>query len=157
MEELMRFQQLRPLQTISEEQVSLLGLTLYPKNELTAFAKSLIDAGQKESYVALINRHAEASNGKNIISDSSKLNPFIKALYDWFSFKAKPVKKDDLDKLLKTLKTGRGFVLDDEWNSIADNLLMAIERNQININYCVNFPGSGPHLPAHYALLRIQG
>ena len=139
MEELMRFQQLRSVQTISEEQTSLLGLTLYPKNQLTAFAKALVDAKERESYVGLINRYAETSNGKNIVSASSKLHPFIKALYDWLSFKARPIKKDDLDKFLQMLKTRSGFVLDDEWNSIADNLLVAIERNQINVNYCVNF------------------
>ena len=52
-EELMRFQQLRPLQTISEEQASLLGLTLYPKQTLTAFAKNLVDAADRNSYSAL--------------------------------------------------------------------------------------------------------
>jgi hypothetical protein len=139
MEELMRFQQLRPLQTISEEQASALGIALYPKNKLTPFAKSLVDSKERESYVALIGRYEEASGGKNIISATSQLHPFIKALYDWFSFKARPVKKNDLDKFLQTLKTGPNFVIDDEWNSIADNLLVAIERNRINVNYCVNF------------------
>src|SRR5262249_10173924 len=130
MEELMRFQQLRPLQTISDEQASLLGMTLYPKSKLTAFAQGLVDAKDRDSYLGLINRYAEASHGGNLISDPSKLHPFIKSLYDWFAFKARPIKKDDFAKFLKTLKTGPNFVLEHEWSAIADNFLVAIERNQ---------------------------
>jgi len=139
MEELMRFQQLRPLQTLSDEQKSLLGLSLYPKDELTPFAKSLVGAAGKDAYTALIGRFAEASNGKNLISSGVQLHPFIKAMYEWFSFKARPIRIDDLGKFLQTLQTEHDFVLADQWNSIADNLLVAIERSQINVNYCVDF------------------
>src|SRR5262249_58565223 len=55
------------------------------------------------------------------------------------AFKARPIKKDDFAKFLKTLKTGPNFVLEHEWSAIADNFLVAIERNQLNVNYCVDF------------------
>ena len=135
----MRFQHLRSPQTIADEYSSLLGLPMYPDRKLTDFATSLIAASDKETYIALINRYGKSNDASTVITDTSKVHPFIKSLYEWFSFKARPVKKEAFSKFLETIKVDGEFALEEEWNKIGDNLLVIIEKNLINVNYRVNF------------------
>jgi hypothetical protein len=136
--ELTRFQQLRPVQKIAEEEARQIGLPLYPDDVLSDLANSLREAASSSTYSALINRYREANKSHELTS-LKDINPVIAALYNWLSFKARPIKLDDFKAFVKTLKSGELFKLEDEWRLYADNLIVAIARHVLHTNYCVDF------------------
>src|SRR5713226_3384464 len=103
--ELTRFQQLRPVQKIAEEEAQQVGLPLYPDGKLSDLANSLRKADSSSTYKALISRYREV-NKQNEITDFKAVNPVIAALYNWLSFKAQPIKLDDFKTFVATLKSG---------------------------------------------------
>jgi hypothetical protein len=55
------------------------------------------------------------------------------------SFKARPIKLDDFKTFVTTLKPGDLLKPEDEWRLYADNLILAIEREVLHTNYCIDF------------------
>ena len=140
MEEITRYQQLRPVQTLSEEEKLIAGLPLYPDEKLSDLAGKLKGAADSsETYEALINRYKEEAHGKNVLEDTNKINPLLRSMYDWLNFKARPIKVDDFRKLVLTFKINDQPDLNKEWILYADNLLLAIHNKTINRNYCINY------------------
>jgi hypothetical protein len=139
MDELFRYLQLRQSQTIAEEQKSIVGLPLYPDDDYSALAKSLIEANSgsasSESLTAVLERHAHAQKP---IADTTGLPPAIRAAYQWLSFKARPLKVTDFKAFLSSLNPVESFDLKREWIAYADNLLVATYQRNISINYCVD-------------------
>ena len=138
MTELTRFQQLRPVQKISEEEKQQVGLPLYPDEKFSPLAQSLREAKTDSAYTELMNRHVE-TNGQKSISDVKALNPVIASLYNWLSFKARPIRLDDFKSFAAGLDPAALANLDDEWRLYADQLIAAIVRKLLPTNYCVDF------------------
>ena len=136
--ELTRFQHLRPVQTIAQEEAQQLALALYPDGNLSELANSLRDATTSSGYTSLVNRYRE-TNKKSELTNLKGVNPVIAALYDWLSFKARPIKLDDFKAFAATLDASAVLNLDDEWRSYADNLILAISRKVLHTNYCIDF------------------
>lgn len=136
--ELARFQQLRPVQKIAEEEARQVGLLLYPDDKLSDLANGLRDADSRTTYAALINRHREI-NKQNELTDLKAVNPVIASLYKWVSFKARPIRLEDFKAFSATLDPGKLLMLEDEWRLYADNLVLAIARNVLHTNYCIDF------------------
>lgn len=138
MTELTRFQQLRPVQKISDEEKQQVGLSLYPDENLSQLAQTLLGAKTDRVYLELINRHIE-TNGQKPISDPKSLNPVIASLYNWISFKARPIRLEDFKSFVATLDPAALPKLDDEWRRYADQLLIAIVQKLVSTNFCVDF------------------
>jgi hypothetical protein len=138
MVELTRFQQLRPVQMIADEEATQVGLPLYPDGKLSDFAASLRDAGSSQEYTALINRYREV-NKQNELTDLKQVNPVIAAIYNWLDFKARPIKLEDFKAFVATLKPGNLLRPDDVWRLHADNLILAFERGALHTRYCVDY------------------
>jgi hypothetical protein len=136
--ELTRFQHLRPVQTIAQEEARQLALALYPDDNLSDLANSLRDANTSSAYASLINRYREA-NKQNELTGLKGINPVVAALYNWLSFKARPIKLDDFKAFVATLDPSALPNLEDEWRRYADALLLAIARNVLHTNYCIDF------------------
>src|ERR1041385_7221160 len=132
--ELSRFQQLRPLQTTSDEETRHLGLPLYPDDTLSDFANILRNAKTKAEFSEAIARYAHS---RQILVNEKDLNPLIKSLYDWFSYKARPISLKDFTTFSKSLRIEPGLKLEDEWRAYADNLIAAIQRGVLHLNYCI--------------------
>src|SRR5215469_13773896 len=99
MTELTRFQLLRPVQKISDEDKRHIGLPLYPTENLSQLAGELRNA-DAETYSALLKRLV--TEGPSI-TDVKDLNPVIASLYKWLNFKARPIRRADLEEFVKTL------------------------------------------------------
>src|SRR5215471_11183456 len=112
--ELTRFQQLRPVQKISDEEKQQVGLSLYPDADLSQLAQSLLEAKSDRVYLEMINRHVDA-NGQKPITDVKSLNPVIASLYNWVSFKARPIRLEDFKSFVAGLDPAKLQNLDDEW------------------------------------------
>lgn len=136
--ELTRFQQLRPAQKISEEEKRQIGLPLYPDDDLSVLANEIRDSATSDRYLEVLGRYKE-SNTKYALTDPKSIQPLIRALYDWFSFKARPIKLDDLKSFIGSLKVDEFPKLDEEWRLYADNLIVAVERQVLHTNYCIDF------------------
>jgi hypothetical protein len=138
MVELTRFQHLRPPQKISDEQAQQLGLRLYPDDNLSDLANSLRAATDGRAYAALIDGFRQA-NKTNEMTDLKSASPVVVAMYDWLSFKARPIKLDDFRTFVATLKPTDLPNLEDEWRHYADNLILAIAKEVLHTNYCIDF------------------
>ena len=141
MEELTRFMQLRQVQKLPEEYSKLLGLTLYPENKLSNLAKNIRDIGcSKNKYQSIIQAYLEKDkkSGDNfIISGLNDINPIILSLYNWFDFKAWPIKIDDFKQHVQSIET-RELVLNTEWTKSADSFILNI-NNKISPNNGIDF------------------
>jgi len=137
MTELTRFQQLRPVQKISDEEKQQVGLPLYPDEKLSQLAQSLREA-KADAYMELINRHA-AVNGQKPAADVKTLNPVIAALYNWLSFKARPIRLDDFKSFVAGMDPAALPDLEGEWRRYADQLVVAILQKLLPTNYCIDF------------------
>jgi hypothetical protein len=138
MQEIFRYQQLRPTQKLSEEQKLAVGMPLYPDQKLSELAKDLVKTESSEAYIAILNRYREKNRNELIINES-QLNPTVRSVYEWFNFKAKPIKKDDYKQFIEALPTDKEFDLSKEWNRYADNFILAINDRSISFNFCVDF------------------
>jgi hypothetical protein len=138
MEEIFRYQQLRQTQKLSEQEKMLVGLPLYPEQNLSELATHLVKADSSDAYASVLARYI-GPNRENIIEDLSKIDPTIRSLYEWLNFKARPIKKDDFKNFVDALPTNQSFDLDKAWNFYADNFIVAINDKNISINYCVDF------------------
>jgi hypothetical protein len=136
--ELSRFQQLRPVQKISEEQKQQTGLLLYPDAHLSQLAQSLLEAKTDLVYLELISRHVDV-NGQKPITDVNSLNPMIASLYNWVSFKARPIRLDDFKSFVAGLDPAALPTLENEWRRYADQLVIAIVQKLLPTNFCVDF------------------
>jgi hypothetical protein len=140
MEELFRFQQLRQVQKLPEEQKSMLGLDLYQNSNLSEFAQQLQNpAAVNHTYDSIMNRYKEENNAFNVITDVKQIHPLIHAIYGWIAFKSRPLKARDFQKFVSTLKPDNEFNLTNEWNRYADNLILAIDNNNISFNHCIDY------------------
>jgi hypothetical protein len=140
MEELFRYQQLRQSQKLSGEQKALVGLPVYPDARYSDLANDLMalnaDDADEESVRA---RLEERAKDAGLVETTDDLHPAIRAAYDWLTFKAWPIKPTDLADFVSSLDPLGAFDLDDEWKRCADSLLAAIYRNDLSINYCVDY------------------
>jgi hypothetical protein len=136
--ELTRFQQLRPAQKVSDEEKRQVGLPLYPDAGLSTLANHLRDSATSVRYAEVLNRYKEG-NAKCELNDPKTIQPVIRSLYDWFSFKARPIKLDDFKSFVGSLDVTEFPKLEEEWRLYADNLVVAIERNVLHTNYCIDF------------------
>src|SRR6266576_3628944 len=136
--ELTRFQQLRPVQKISEEEAQQVGLPLYPDGKLSDLANSLRGANSSSTYAALISRYRKGKK-QNELTDLKAINPVIAAFYNWLSFKARPIKLDDFKTFVATLKPGDLPKPEAEWRLYADSLILAIEREVLQTRYCIDY------------------
>src|SRR5260370_39645875 len=136
--ELTRFQQLRPPQMIADEEAQQVGLPLYPDGKLSDFALSLQDAGNRQDYMALIQRYDEVNKQKPI-TELKAVNPVIAAFNQWLDFKARPIKMDDFKNFVATLQSRELLIPDDVWRNLADNLILAIERYLLLTWNCLDF------------------
>jgi hypothetical protein len=140
MEELFRYQQLRQSQKLSEEHKRFIGLPLYPDDDYSPLAKRLIEINKGNTAGDSVTRWLEERNRtEKPIDDRAKLQPAIRAVYDWLNFKARPLKAADVAAFLLSLNPFESFDLRTEWITYADNLLIAIYQRNISINYCVDF------------------
>jgi hypothetical protein len=139
-EELFRYQQLRQSEKLSDEQKQLVGLPLYPDASYSSLATDLVainsSGGANESVTGRLEEYARA---KAIIETTADLPPAIQAAYDWLNFKAWPIKPEDFADFVSSLNPLQPFDLENEWKKYADNLLVAIYRNNISINYCLDY------------------
>jgi hypothetical protein len=139
-DELFRYQQLRQSEKLSDEQKQLIGLQLYPDGTYSPLANELIDinrGGDDDKSVA--GRLEEYARAAKIIDDPEDLQPAIRAAYDWLNFKARPIKPMDLADFVAALNPFEPFDLTKEWMIYADNLLIAIYRGNLSINYCIDY------------------
>jgi hypothetical protein len=136
--ELTRFQHLRPPQKITDEQKQQVGLPLYPDANLSAFANALRSAKTGNDYTETLGRFKEYE-GKLQLASLDSVNPIVKAIYNWLDFKAKPIKVDDFAEFVASLDPAQAPKLEEEWRLYADALILAVERNVLQTNYCVDF------------------
>jgi hypothetical protein len=136
--ELSRFQNLRPPEWLSDEQVQQAGLSLYPDGKLSALALGLAAASDPGAHATAMARHRDHQNDR-LFTSTDQLSPVIRSFYDWLNFKARPISPDQLKRFVATLDAPDPPDLDDEWRRAADNLLLAIEANLLAKNYCVDF------------------
>lgn len=140
MEELFRYQQLRQSEKLSDEQKRLTGLPLYPDGTYSPLANDLIDINKgSDDDKSVAGRLEEYARAAKIIDDPEDLQPAIRAAYDWLNFKARPIKPPDFEDFVSALNPFEPFDLAKEWTSYADNLLIAIYRGDISINYCIDY------------------
>jgi hypothetical protein len=134
--ELNRFQQLRPLQTLAEEDALRLGLPLYPDNSPSALAKALSDTNTSGAYKDEL---AGQAHSLGSLLEPKDLHPTVRSLYEWLAHKARPIRLDDFTSFIKTLKVDTQFELDEAWRRYADHFLVGIALGRVHINYCVDF------------------
>ena len=140
MEELFRYQQLRQSEKLVDGQKQLIGLALYPDDSYSPLANDLIDNNKgRTADGSATGRLEEHSRTTKPIEDPADLPPAIRAMYDWLNFKARPITPADFDTFISSLNPLTPFDLAKEWITYADNLLVAIYRGDLSINYCVDF------------------
>ncbi len=140
MQELFRYQQVRQSERLAGEQKRLIGLSLYPDDELSPLARDLVDINTRRNVEASADsRIVEYERRAKLIEDTSDLPPMIRAVYDWLQFKARPIKPSDLANFVASLSGLESIDLADVWTTFADNLLVAVYRGRASINYCVDF------------------
>jgi len=123
---------------IADEEAQQVGLPLYPDGKLSDFALSLQDAGNRQDYMALIQRYDEVNKQKPI-TELKAVNPVIAAFNQWLDFKARPIKLEDFKNFVATLQSRELLRPDDVWRNLADNLILAIERDLLHTRYCLDF------------------
>jgi hypothetical protein len=140
MEELFRYQQLRQSERLSGEQKELVGLPAYPDASYSDLANDLIALNADDAEDEPVRgRLEEYARGAKLVETTDDLQPAIRAAYDWLTFKAWPIKPTDFADFVSSLNPLEPFDLEEEWKKYADNLLAAIYRNNISINYCVDY------------------
>jgi hypothetical protein len=140
MDELFRYQQLRQSEKLLEEQKQLIGLPLYPDDSYSPLANDLIDINKgRAADASAAGRLEEHGRTTKPIEDAAELLPAIRAMYDWLNFKARPIAPNALATFVSSLGKIEPFDLNKEWITYADNLLAAIYRGDLSINYCVDF------------------
>ena len=138
MPELTRFQNLRPVQWMSGEEVGRTGLSLYPDEKLSPFAATLASAPDRGAHSAFIARFRE-QHRNDVVESTDKLGSVLRTLYDWLNFKARPIAPQDLGQIVSTLDARDLPDLEGEWRRLADYLLLAIDANLLSKNFCVDF------------------
>lgn len=140
MEELFRYQQLRQSEKLSGEQKQLVGLSLYPDENLSTLAQDLValNGGDAdlERLAEKLKEHAEAVS---MVDSTADLPAAIRAAYDWLNFKAWPIKPGDFAEFVASLNPLETLDLDKEWTRYADNLLVAVYQSNLGSNYCVDY------------------
>jgi hypothetical protein len=138
MQELSRFQLLRPAQRISDEEKSQLGLEIFGGNDPSSFAQSLIDADTVEKYNSFVGRYSEGGKSDELIT---KRPPNIDLLRvtKWLAFKARPIRTKDLQFFLNEWKPEGSLELEKEWIRIADNYIVSILEPQLDLNCKYDF------------------
>jgi hypothetical protein len=140
MDELFRFLQLRQSQKLSEEHKQQVGLSLYPTSDYSPLANSLIATNKRGDVEKAVDNHLEEySRSAKVFDDLEALPSAVRAAYDWLNFKAMPITRDDFAHFVSSLNPFEAFDLEDEWIAYADNLLVAIYRGEVSINYCIDF------------------
>jgi hypothetical protein len=140
MEEITRYQQLRPVQKLEEESKAHVGLPIYPDKKLSELATRLANSkNNKADYSSIIKRYSEEDGARNVVDNLNKITPLIRSLYTWLEFKAKPIKIDDFKTFVKTLKLDNAFDINNHWISYADNLILSIYNKNSGLNYCIDF------------------
>jgi hypothetical protein len=141
MEELARFMQLRQVQKLSEEYAEFLGLKLYPENKLSSLAKKIIDIGcskdKFESIIKALNEKDKKSNGTLLISTLDQMDPVVRSLYNWFDYKARPIKIDDFKQHVQSIQY-RKVDLQTEWIRYADSFILNV-NNKLSANNEIDF------------------
>ena len=133
MQELIRFQQLRQVQKTSDEEKLQLALPMYPDYSLSDLANRLRDAKNTEEYSAIVDRTRDG-----VVTELKSVHPTVRALYNWFDFKARPVRLDDFKAFVRSIKADR-LKLEDEWRQYADSLLISIEKKVFQTNCFIDF------------------
>jgi hypothetical protein len=136
--ELTRFQMLRPPQRIAEEEKSQLGLPLYGTQPLSGFATQLIAADTSEEYSAVVRRFAEANKGGGLVTVTPP-QADVMSIYNWLDFKAQPIRTKDLSAFLQQWKPNGSLNLAEEWQRLADNYLLSLIDDSLNLDCRYDF------------------
>lgn len=140
MEEILRFQHLRQVQKVSDEEKRHLGLALYYNNQLSELATKLENAGAgKNSYSSIMEEYKNKNHGRDIITGLNQINPSIASIYKWLDFKAKPIKFADFKQFVQSIDPANQPDLAPEWTLYADNLLFAIYNNSFGSKNVIDF------------------
>lgn len=141
MEELARFIQLRQVQRLSEEYSEFFGLQLYDENKFSDLARELravsCSGDDYESIIQAFKERDKKSRDKLIISDLNEIDPVILSLYNWFDYKAWPIKIDDLKQHALSIESTE-VDLHSEWTRIADSFVLNA-NNKLSANYSIDF------------------
>ncbi len=137
MEEITRFQQLRQAQKLPAEQKFKVGIPLYPDTNLSDLSHELkkIECDKGE-YAAIFQRLAKS---RHFIYDTREINAVLLALYNWFGFKARPIRWTDFEVFVKNIKDDKEPDILKEWRRIADSLLWSIYNNDLSSNYALDY------------------
>src|SRR5205085_2359987 len=73
------------------------------------------------------------------VDDLKDVKPVVRTIYDWVSFKAKPIQLKDFEAFAKTVKVDPTLNLEREWRLYADNLIAAMVRGRLHLNYCLDY------------------
>jgi hypothetical protein len=138
MVELSRFQQLRPTQTIAEEQKRQGRLPLYPDGMLSDLGRDLLAANDSRAYQSVL-AGARQSGHLAELTGPAGVDKVVGTIYAWLQFKARPVRVADLAALAPALKPTDLGVLEVRWRLYADNLLLAIDRGELHVNSCLDY------------------
>src|SRR5260370_6349118 len=88
--------------------------------------------------MALIQRYDEVNKQKPI-TELKAVNPVIAAFNQWLDFKARPIKLEDFKNFVATIQSRELLRPDDVWSNLADNLILAIERDLLHTRYCLDY------------------
>lgn len=140
MDELFRYQQLRQSEKLSGEQKRAIGLPLYPDDTYSPLANDLIGINKEsDDDKSVADRLEEYVRVAKIVDEEEDLPPAVRAMYDWLNFKARPIEPEGFADFVSTLNPFEPFDLATQWTTYADNLLIAIYRGNISINYCIDY------------------
>ncbi|WP_152683847.1 hypothetical protein [Pseudarthrobacter siccitolerans] len=140
MDELFRYQQLRQSEKLSDEQKRIIGLPLYPDDTYSPLANDLIGLNKgSNDDKSVADRLEEYARAAQIVHEKDDLQPAIRAMYGWLNFKSKPIKPTEFTDFVATLNSLEPFDLAKEWTIYADNLLVAIYRGNVSINYSIDY------------------
>lgn len=138
MQELSRFQLLRPAQSVSEEEKGQLGLELFGGKSPSPFAQSLIDADTAEQYSSIVGGYAKRGESEQLVTKTPP-NADILAVAKWLAFKAKPIRAQGLENFLSEWKPKGSLELEKEWVRIADNYIVSILEPELDLNCKYDF------------------
>src|SRR5260370_3046558 len=71
--------------------------------------------------------------------DLKAVNSVVAAFYQWLDCKARPIKVEDFKNFAATLQSRELLRPDDVWSNLADNLILAIERDLLHTRYCLHY------------------
>ena len=113
---------------------------MYPDGDYSQFANDLIAINSRSDDEGALSRSLEEySRTVKVHEDPTSLPTAIRATYDWLNFKARPITTAAFAGFVSSLNPFEAFDRKEEWRTYADNLLLAIYRADLSINYCIDF------------------